>query len=132
VLSLALNLLLIPIWDIIGSAIATLLSQLIYWLACYYFSQRVFYVPYEIRKIATLFFTGVALSFSGLFFNHMDLLPRLLFKAVCVLSFPFVLHLFRFYEPRELQAIRGFFAKWGKLRNFRKNISSLRGLTDEL
>lgn len=132
VLSLALNLLLIPEWDIIGSAIATLLSQLIYWLACYYFSQRVFYVPYEIRKILIIFFVGVTLSFSGLFFNTMDLLPRLLLKTVCVLSFPFILLLFRFYEERELQAIRGFFKKWGKPGNFRKNISSLKGLTDEI
>ena len=50
--SFALNMLLIPVWSITGSAIATLLSQFIYWFACYYYSQKVFYIPYEIRKIS--------------------------------------------------------------------------------
>ena len=40
VLSLILNILLIPVWDIMGAAVATLLSQFMYWFACYYFSQK--------------------------------------------------------------------------------------------
>jgi O-antigen/teichoic acid export membrane protein len=66
VISLVLNILLIPVWDITGAAIATLLSQFIYWYACFYFSQKVFYVPYEIRKILLLLVTGALLSFSCL------------------------------------------------------------------
>jgi O-antigen/teichoic acid export membrane protein len=132
VLSLGLNLLLIPLWSITGSAIATLLSQFIYWYACYYYSQKVFYVPYEIRKIALMFITGTILSFSCLFLNSMDLLPRMALKIICVVSFPFILYLFNFYEPVELQAIRGFFTKWAKIRNLKSNLNSLKGIADEL
>jgi O-antigen/teichoic acid export membrane protein len=132
ILSLVLNLLLIPIWDITGAAIATLLSQLTYWLACYYFSQKAFFVPYEIRKIILLLLTGGVLSFSGLLFNGMHLLPRLLIKTGCFLSFPFILYLFNFYEPIELQSIRGFIVKWSDLKNFKSNLNSLRGLTDDV
>lgn len=132
VISIGLNILLIPVWDITGAAIATLLSQIIYWYACYFFSQRVFYVPYEIRKILTLLLVGSALSFSGLLINSMDLLPRLLIKTGCVISFPFILYLFNFYESVELQAIKGFAVKWSKLKNFKSNLNSLRGITDEL
>jgi O-antigen/teichoic acid export membrane protein len=132
VLSLGLNLLLIPLWSITGSAIATLLSQFIYWYACYYYSQKVFYVPYEIRKIALMFITGTILSFSCLFLNSMDLLPRMTLKIICVVSFPFILYLFNFYEPVELQAIRGFFTKWAKIRNLKSNLNSLKGIADEL
>jgi len=132
VMSLILNILLIPVWDITGAAIATLLSQFIYWYACFYFSQKVFYVPYEIRKILMLLFTGAILSFSSLFINGMDLLPRLLIKTGVLLSFPFILYLLNFYEQQELQAIRGFVNKWSKLKNFRSNLNSLKGITDEL
>lgn len=131
-MSLVLNILLIPVWDITGAALATISSQFIYWFACYYFSQKVFYVPYEIRKILTLLTIGAVLSFSGLFLNGMELLPRLIIKTFLVLSYPFILYLFKFYEPVELQSIRGFINKWSKIRNLRSNLSSLKGISDDL
>jgi O-antigen/teichoic acid export membrane protein len=131
-LSLALMVLLIPIWDITGAAVATLLSQFVYWYACYYYSQKVFYIPYEIRKIVLMLITGAALSFSSLLINGMDLVPRLLIKAVCLVSFPFILYIFNFYEKVELQAIRGFAVKWSKIKDFRKNLNSLKGITDDM
>jgi O-antigen/teichoic acid export membrane protein len=132
VLSLALNFLLIPIWSITGAAVATLISQFIYWYACYYFSQKVFYVPYEIRKIVVMIITGAALSFSSLLINGMDLLPRMIIKTLCLGSFPFILYLFNFYEHVELKAIRGFINKWSKIRDLKSNLNSLKGITDEL
>jgi O-antigen/teichoic acid export membrane protein len=130
VISLVLNILLIPVWDITGAAIATLISQLIYWYACFYYSQRVFYVPYEIRKILIILLTGAALSFSSLFINSLDLLPRILIKTGCIFSYPFILYLLNFYEPVELQAIRGFVVKWSKINNLRNNLNSLKGISD--
>jgi O-antigen/teichoic acid export membrane protein len=132
ILSLVLNFLLIPIWDITGAAIATLLTQFIYWYACYYYSQKVFYVPYEIRKIVIMLITGAALSFSSLLLNSLDLLPRMIIKTLCLISFPFILYLFKFYEPVELQSIRGFITKWSKLKDLKTNLHSLKGITDEL
>jgi O-antigen/teichoic acid export membrane protein len=131
IISLLLNILLIPIWSITGSAIATLLSQFIYWYACYYYSQKAFYVPYEMKKIGMILLVGSAISFSSLLINGMHLLPRLLIKSGCVLSFPFILYLLNFYEPVELQSIRGFIAKWSKISNFKNNLNSLKGITDE-
>ena len=52
VISLVSNIIFIPVWGITGAAMATLLSQFLYFLACYYFSQKVFFIPYEVRKIA--------------------------------------------------------------------------------
>ena len=75
---------------------------------------------------------GAVLSFSGLLINRMDLLPRLLIKAGCVISYPFILYLLNFYEPIELQSIKGFFAKWSKIKNFKSNLNSLKGITDDL
>jgi O-antigen/teichoic acid export membrane protein len=132
VLSIALNFLLIPVWDITGAAIATLLSQFIYWYACYYYSQKVFYVPYEIRKITVMLVTGAVLSFSGLLLNGLDLLPRMLIKTAELISFPFILYLFNFYEPIELQSIKGLFNKWSKIKNLKTNLHSLKGITDDL
>jgi O-antigen/teichoic acid export membrane protein len=131
-ISIALNILLITVWDITGAAVATLLSQFVYWLVCYYFSQKAFFVPYEIRKIIVLFLTGAAISFSCMLINGMDLFPRLIIKAGCFISFPFILYLFNFYETIELQAISGFIRKWSKLKDLKTNLHSLKGISDEL
>ena len=131
ILSLVLNILLIPVWDITGAAVATLVSQVIYWYAVHHYSQRAFYVPYEIRKIVLLLVTGSVISFSGLLINGMDVLPRLLIKTGFLASFPFLLYLFNFYEPVELQAIKGFVAKWSDIGNLRSNLQSLKGMTDD-
>ncbi|MGC1389430.1 MAG: polysaccharide biosynthesis C-terminal domain-containing protein [Bacteroidales bacterium] len=132
VLSLVLNFLLIPVWDITGAAVATLLSQFIYWYACYYYSQKVFYVPYEIGKLTLMLVLGAVFSFSGLLMNHLGLLPRIILKTTGLISFPFILYLFNFYEPVELQAIKGFINKWSKIKNLKSNLSSLKGITDDL
>jgi O-antigen/teichoic acid export membrane protein len=131
VLSLVLNILFIPLWGITGAAVATLLSQVIYWLSCYYYSQKVYYVPYEMKKMTVLLLTGAVLSFSGLFINGLDLFPRMVIKTGCLLSFPFILYLFNFYEPVELKFIRGFFIKWSDIKNFKNNLNSLKGITEE-
>jgi O-antigen/teichoic acid export membrane protein len=57
VLNILLNILLIPIWNIVGAAIATALTQLIYWWLNYYFSQKEYFIPYEKRKIVIMFLT---------------------------------------------------------------------------
>jgi O-antigen/teichoic acid export membrane protein len=131
VMSLVLNILLIPVWDISGAAIATLMSQFIYWYAVYYYSQKVFYVPYEIRKIIVMLLTGAALSFSSLLINGLDLIPRMIIKIVCLGSFPLILYLFKFYEPVEIQSIKGFLNKWSKINNLRSNLKSLKGISDD-
>jgi O-antigen/teichoic acid export membrane protein len=131
VLNILLNILLIPRWDIIGAASATLITQFIYWWLCYYFSQREYFIPFEKRKVAIMFICGAILSFAGLLVNSMPLITRLIIKTGCVVSFPFILYLFKFYEPVELQAVKGFLTKWSNLRNFRSNLKSLRGITDE-
>ena len=130
ILSLALNFLLIPIWGITGAAIATLVSQFVFWLICYHYSQKAFFVPYELKKIFILVFTGAVLSFSCLLLNKLDLFPRLLLKILFLFSFPFILYLFRFYEPVELKSIKGFVTKWSNLRHIRRNIKSLKGISD--
>jgi len=132
VLGLGFNLTLIPLWDIKGAAIATLLTQCVYWYTCYFFAQRYFFIPYENSKLLILFLCGAILSFSSLLINEMQLIPRLVIKTVTLISFPFILYLFNFYELSEIQAIKGFIAKWSDLKKFRENLKSLRGLKDEI
>lgn len=131
VIGLGLNLLLIPHLDIMGAALATLLTQMVYWLAVYNFSQRVFHVPYELVKIFKIVVVGMVISFTCQLFNGVEILPRLLLKTVCVFSFPFVFLLLNFYEDAEWQAIKGFVKKWSKPGRLGENIKSLKNIRDD-
>jgi O-antigen/teichoic acid export membrane protein len=132
ILNLLLNIILIPVWGIIGAAISTLLAQLLYWYITYYFSQKMYFIPYENKKIFLLLITGTLISCSGLFMNDLSLILRLILKTCGIISFPFVLYFLNFYESVELQAIKGFINKWSDIKKFRDNLKSLKGIKDEL
>jgi hypothetical protein len=83
-------------------------------------------------KILLILVTGTILSFSAIFINELSLLMRLLIKSAMLLSFPFILYLFNFYEEVELKAIRGFFRKWSNLRNLGSNIKSLKNINESI
>lgn len=128
ILNLILNILLIPRLDILGAALATIVTQLCYWLMNFYFSQKELFIPYELRKITLLFLTGGLLSFSGLLMTDLPLIIRILIKTGCLAAFPFILYFFGFYEQAELQAIKGFITKWMNIKNLRRNMQSLHAI----
>jgi hypothetical protein len=47
-----------------------------------------------------------------------------------LLSFPFILYFLNFYEPVELQSIKGFARKWSDLKKFGENLKSIRGIKE--
>jgi len=86
----------------------------------YYFSQKKYFIPYEIRKLGILFLIGGIISFSGLLITDLHLLPRIIIKTFLLVGFPFFLYLLNFYETIELQAIKGFVTKWRNIKKFRE------------
>ena len=59
ILNIGLNILLIPRFGISGAAIATLASYMVVAFLTYFFSQRNYYIIYEIKKIAKIIIFGV-------------------------------------------------------------------------
>lgn len=132
VLNIVLNILLIPLWNIFGTAVATLVTQIVYWRLNYQSSQKEYFIPYEHRKVITMFLTGAVLSFAGLALNDISVVPRLLLKTLCLVVFPFVLYLFNFYEKDELQALKGLVRKWSDVSKLGANLRSLKDSEKEI
>jgi O-antigen/teichoic acid export membrane protein len=131
VLNILLNLWLVPIWNAAGAALAAFLSQLFYWSLMHFVAQKAYFIPYENTKMLMIFITGSLLSFAGLLLNDLGLLPRVLIKLLCLAAFPAVLYVLKFYEPVELQVIKGFIIKWSNLRRLRENLKSLKDIKDD-
>lgn len=131
VINILLNIILIPKWNITGAALATIITQVIYLCMNYIKSQKEYYIPFEQGKLALLLLLGSIISFSGLLMTELNLVLRLTLKLLCLVSFPFILYLFDFYEPAEIQTIRKLFNKWKDLSRFRKNLKTADYLTDD-
>ncbi len=126
VLNIVLNLLFIPAWKFTGAAIATTLSQLIFFILAYRFAQRHYPVPYEIKKVALMIITGICLYVIGLLFSPWPLFPRLAAKLILIGLFPLILYWFGFYERIELERLGQFWTNWRNPGHWGKNLRKLK------
>ena len=117
-----LNVLFIPRWDFYGAAAATTISQFFYFVMVFRYAQKHYPIPYETKKIALMTLLGVGLTLAGLMLNPMHVLPRVVMKSLLILSFPFLLYVFHFYEPIELERISQLWKKWRNPGSWPKNL----------
>ena len=120
--NILLNYLFIPKWDFYGAAAATTISQIVFFISVYYFAQKHYPVPYEIRKIVLMITVGICICCSTFLLNQWPLLLRFIVKLLLIISFPFILYGFRFYEPIELERLGQLWRKWRNPLNWHENL----------
>lgn len=98
--NVALNLLLIPAYGMMGAAVATVAAYAVMFAGMAWWSQRVYPVPYQWRRVALAVGTGLALVTAGKLAGAGIALAVLLAAA-----YPLVLLPLRFYLPAERRAI---------------------------
>ena len=125
ILNLILNILMIPWLGAEGAALASFLSQLTYFAGVFYFSNKVYPISFEWNKIILMFVVGLVLVYSALLTSDMNLLIRLSVKTTAIISFPFILYLFNFYEKAELLQIATIWKNWRNPLNWKTNIERL-------
>jgi O-antigen/teichoic acid export membrane protein len=100
-LNVALNLVLIPPYGMVGAAISTVAAYVAMFIGMTLNAQRVWPVPYQWRRVVTLSLAAVGLLVLGKAVHAS--LP--LAVALCLL-YPVVLLPLRFYLPAELRRLR--------------------------
>jgi O-antigen/teichoic acid export membrane protein len=106
VLNVSLNLALIPSYGRTGAAIATLAAYALLFVTMAWRAQRVFPVPYQWRRVATIAVVAAGLTVVGVIVN-----ATLPIAAGLTLAFPFVLALCGFYLPAERRRLRRLFPR---------------------
>jgi O-antigen/teichoic acid export membrane protein len=99
--SVTLNLLLIPRHGIVGAGIANLCAFTVMFVGITWWSQRVFWVPYQWRRVVTVIATAVGLTVLG---KALDVPLAAAIALVAV--YPLALWPLRFYLPDELAQLR--------------------------
>lgn len=99
--SVALNLALVPEYGMIGSAIAAVAAYSSMFLGMTWYAQRVFPVPYQWRRVATAAGAALALTLAG---KLLDV--PLVVAIALVASYPLALLVFGFFQPEERRSLR--------------------------
>ena len=106
VVNVALNLALIPAYGRMGAAIATLAAYTLIFVAMAWRAQRVFPVPYQWRRVATLGAAAGGLTVLG----KVTDAPLAVALALTA-AYPLVLAFLGFYLPAERQRLRRLFPR---------------------
>ena len=125
VLNLILNIVLIRLFGNEGAALSKMLSMFVFFALTLYFAQKIYPIPYELKRITIMLLTAAGIYAISVLFNSWSVIPRLAIKSVLSISYPFVLYILGFYEPVELEILQKGWLKWRNPGDFMTNIHRL-------
>jgi O-antigen/teichoic acid export membrane protein len=99
--NVGLNFWLIPRWGMVGAAISTVAAYVVLFIGMTLYSQSVYPVPYQWRRIVTAYGVAIGLNVAARV-GHLPLVPSFLL----VLAYPLVLAVLGFYLPAERARLR--------------------------
>lgn len=104
--NILLNILLVPLWGMMGAAVTTVLSYGALAVATYHVAQRSYLIPYDLKRVLILCVVSAALY--GVSLGLSIPLPGWIFvaKLGLLMSYPFILYFIGFYEPVEIRGVR--------------------------
>ncbi|GAB4141707.1 MAG: oligosaccharide flippase family protein [Ignavibacteriales bacterium] len=116
ILNVVLNILLIPLISLMGAAWAFFISSILLLIITNFYSQKLYPVKYEFRKIAKAFFLAMFLYLisSQLFFSQFYL--TVIIKLIILFAFPILLYPVGFYEKIELEKLSSYLKKLFKIK----------------
>jgi len=103
-LNIVLNYVLIARFGMMGAAFSTLISFAILALVGLGFSQKVYSIPFEFRRILMTLGIGSVLAYASTLVN-LGLVGSIMVKSLILALFPFLLYLLGFFEEREVKKL---------------------------
>lgn len=124
ILNILLNIVLIPEIGIYGAAITTIISNIVMVMAFYHYSQKFYYINFELKRLYILFSVGTLWLLGGFLSDWYleSVWSALVIKVLLFISFPFILSLLRFFEKIEVENLSGAWKKWSKPSRWIENI----------
>jgi len=100
--NIGLNISLIPVWGIMGAAIATLISYIIWNVLRLYFSGKLYGLYFEIKRLGHITVVGAGLFFLSFYFAETkSIVLNVIIKMFFILNYPAVLLITGFFTTKE-------------------------------
>ncbi|RJP62913.1 MAG: hypothetical protein C4543_01335 [Ignavibacteriales bacterium] len=126
VLTIGVNILLIPIIGIYGAGVSMLVSYIFMAVASYLYSQKLFFVKYEIAKVTGMTVLSAALYLTSILIPFANIYLETVTKLILLISFPYILYFFNFYEEIELLRIKQSWLKWRNPKRWKDNFRQIK------
>ncbi len=105
-LNIGLNLLLIPLYGVMGAAVVTAVSFFVCCLLAFLISQHYFKINYDFGRILKLLVTVLVFYFAGIYVSTSSLFLNIFIKMLIILLFPVILYFLKFFDTQEMNFIR--------------------------
>lgn len=105
--NVALNLVLVPAFGIVGAGVALVASYLVVLALMYGFTQRLFPVPYEWARLARVVLSAIAVVAAGELLLPTSGAIGLLSRSALWLAYPLALLISGFFSPAERRWLAG-------------------------
>jgi len=103
--NIIINFIFIPLYGIMAAAINTLIAYILFFFLTLYKSNQFYKIPFEFGKLFLLVITGSILASVIYYFPVMNLFTAIIIKLAIIISFPFIIYFFNFYEKAELDIL---------------------------
>lgn len=110
-LSLILNWILIPKYNMFGAGMVKILYCLYLSCCTLFVSNRLYFIPYEFSRVFKMLFLALFLYLISLLINTNLIIYTILFKMLLLFSFPVLLYLLKFFYKEEVLKGREIFKK---------------------
>jgi len=107
-INIGLNYLLIPNYGMVGAAIATLISSVIYGIASFIVSQRFYHVTYNFAAFLKILTVAVTIVSANYFLFSDINVVNILIKVGFVVVFVVCVYLFNLVGKEEIKYLRAF------------------------
>ena len=104
--NIGLNLLLVPVWGIVGAAVSLVASYMVVLVLMYAFTQRLFPVPYEWGRLLKVIGSTAVLIAIGEVFVPDDGIAWLAVRLLLIAALPVALHITGFFSPEEQRYVK--------------------------
>jgi O-antigen/teichoic acid export membrane protein len=104
--NIGLNLLLVPIWGIVGAGISLVISYAVVLVLMYVFTQRLFPVPYEWGRLLKVVGSAAVMIAIGLIFVSDDGLGALAIRLLLIAAVPAAMIATGFFSRTEWQYVK--------------------------
>jgi len=111
IVNVALNILLIPRFGMMGSAAATVVCYFLVASATYLFAQKFYPIPVEWGRITKIILAVAVIYYIGILVSSSTLGLALLLKGALMAAFFYILYIFGFFQPQEIKNLKDMFLR---------------------
>ncbi len=116
IINIVLDFIFISYYEIYGAVAASIISSVLMLVLYYHFSQKLYKLSYEYKRLAIILLAGTLLIIIGSVINVTFWLS-IIIKVFIILLFLLLLKAFKFFDVEEIDAIRAFLKNWKEAKS---------------